>query len=325
VSPLLKRLEDAYPDDVRVVYRHFPLTEIHDKAQLSAEASEAAGAQGKFWEMHDVIFEKFDAWTSLSVDQFRAELSEYAEEIGLDVKQFDADVGSGKFTPKVQAARELALQIGLGGTPFMLLNEAPWPDSVSYLSYNNMEGLVKYFAELPDMQYAAYPETIIDESKTYIATIATDQGDIVVELYPKQAPLAVNNFVFLAREGWYDGVAFHRVVDGFVAQAGDPTGLGIGGVGYVYETESSPDLTYDGPGWVGVARTNQIDTNGAQFFITRTGIGQDQLDALNGGPYTIFGRVLEGQDVVDGLTARDPQSSPDTSPSVIQSVTIEEK
>ncbi len=325
MSPLLKRLEDAYPEDVRVVYRHFPLTEIHDKAQLSAEASEAAGAQGKFWEMHDVIFEKFDAWTSLGVDQFRVELSNYAEEIGLDVKQFDADLDSGKFTQKVQAARDLAVQIGLSGTPFILVNEAPWPESMSYLSYNNLEGLVKYFAELPDMQYDAYPETVIDENKTYIATIATDQGDVVVELYPKQAPLAVNSFVFLAREGWYDGVPFHRVVDSFVAQSGDPTGLGIGGVGYVYKTETSPDLTYGGPGWVGVARTNQIDTNGAQFFITRTGIQQEQLDALNGGPYTIFGRVVEGQDVVDGLTVRDPQSSPDTPPSVIQSVTVEEK
>ena len=325
MSPLLKRLEDAYPEDVRVVYRHFPLTEIHDKAQLSAEASEAAGAQGKFWEMHDVIFEKFDAWTSLGVDQFRAELSKYAEEIGLDVKQFDADLDSGKFTQKVQAARDLAVQIGLSGTPFILVNEAPWPESMSYLSYNNLEGLVKYFAELPDMQYDAYPDTVIDENRTYIATIATDQGDVVVELYPKQAPLAVNSFVFLAREGWYDGVPFHRVVDSFVAQSGDPTGLGIGGVGYVYTTETSSDLTYDGPGWVGVARTNQLDTNGAQFFITRTGIQQEQLDALNGGPYTIFGRVLEGQDVVDGLTVRDPQSSPDTSPSVIQSITIEEK
>jgi peptidylprolyl isomerase len=111
-------------------------------------------------------------------------------------------------------------------------------------------------------------------------------------------------------------------VDSFVAQSGDPTGLGIGG------TRPRPDVarpTYDGPGWVGVARTNQIDTNGAQFFITRAGIGQEQLDALNGGPYTIFGRVLEGQDVVDGLTARDPQSSPDTPPNVIQSIIIEEK
>jgi peptidylprolyl isomerase len=165
----------------------------------------------------------------------------------------------------------------------------------------------------------------IDTAKTYVATIATDQGDIVMELYPQDAPLAVNNFVFLAREGWYDGVSFHRVVDSFVAQAGDPTGLGIGDVGYVYETESSPNLEYDGPGWVGVARTNELDTNGAQFFITRTGISQEQLDVLNQGPYTIFGKILEGQDVVDSLTVRDPQSAPDTPASVIESIAITEE
>ncbi|HEY4691177.1 MAG TPA: peptidylprolyl isomerase [Anaerolineae bacterium] len=165
----------------------------------------------------------------------------------------------------------------------------------------------------------------IGPDKKYTATIATDKGDIVIELYAKQAPLAVNSFVFLARKGWYDDVVWHRVIDQFVAQAGDLTGLGIGSVGYEYKTETSPDLKYDGAGWVGVARTSQIDTNGAQFFITRTGITQEQLDALNGGPYTIFGQVISGQEIVDSLTVRDPENSPDTEPSVILSITIEEK
>ncbi len=275
--------------------------------------------------MHDLLFEMYDSWKDLSVDEFRAALSEYAGQIGIDVERFDADLDSGKFTAKVDAANELARLIGLSSTPFLLVNEAPWPDSLSYLAYSNLEGVTKFFAELPALQYSAYPETTIDPEKTYVATIATDQGDIVIELFDEAAPLAVNSFVFLVREGWYDGIVFHRVVDAFVAQAGDPTGLGIGGVGYVYETETSPDLTYDGAGWVGVARTSQIDTNGAQFFITRTGIGQQQLDALNGGPYTILGRVIEGQDVVDGLTVRDPQGSPDTSPSIIQTITVEEQ
>lgn len=325
MSPLLKRLADAYPNDVRIAYRHFPLTEIHDKAQVSAEASEAAGGQGKFWEMHDLLYAELESWENLSVDQFRPKLSAYAEQIGLDVAQFDDDLDAGKFTDKVTQARNLALTIGLSGTPFLLVNEAPWPESLPALAYSNLEGMVKYFTELPERQHAAYPEMTIDPEKQYTATITTDTGDIVIELYPQQAPLAVNSFVFLARDGWYDENPFHRVVESFVAQAGDPTGLGIGGVGYVYKTETSPDLEYDGPGWVGVARTNEIDTNGAQFFITRTGITQEQLDALNGGPYTIFGRVIEGQDIADELTIRDPQNSPDTPPSVIQSITIEEE
>jgi len=325
VSPLLKRLEDAYPNDVRVAYRHFPLTEIHDKAQLSAEASEAAGAQGKFWEMHDLLYETFDAWSGSSVEEFRLTLSDYAGQIDLDVERFDADLDSGEFMQKVTDARNFAIQIGLSGTPFLLLNEQPWPGSLSYLSYNNLDGLVKFFVVLPEKQYTEYPAMTIGPDKKYTATIATDKGDIVIELYAKQAPLAVNSFVFLARKGWYDDVVWHRVIDQFVAQAGDLTGLGIGSVGYEYKTETSPDLKYDGAGWVGVARTSQIDTNGAQFFITRTGITQEQLDALNGGPYTIFGQVISGQEIVDSLTVRDPENSPDTEPSVILSITIEEK
>ena len=314
MSPLLKSLEEAYPDDVRVAYRHFPLTEIHDKAQISAEASEAAGAQGKFWEMHDKLYAEFDNWSDLSVDEFRPMLSEFAEQIGLDVKQFDADLDSGKFKAKVQAAREFSVNIGLTGTPFMLVNEVPWQ-----LDYAELENVVPFVKE-----YGQYPEMAIDTTKEYAATISTDQGNIVIELYPKESPLAVNSFVVLARSGWYDGAPFHRVVDNFVAQA-SPKGLWASGLGYEYKTETLPDLKYDGPGWVGVARTNDIDTNGGQFFITRTGIAQEQLDALTSGPYTIFGRVTQGQDIVDSLTVRDPQANQDTTPSLIESVTIDEK
>ena len=297
-----------------MVYRHFPLTEIHDKAQIAAEATEAAGAQGKFWEMHDLIFEAFDSWKDVTEDQFRPKLSDYAELIGLDVARFDADLDGGKFTAKVQAARDFALQIGLGGTPFFLVNEVPWQ-----LSYEQLEDVVPFVKE-----FGQYPAMAIDLDKKYTATIVTDQGEIVIELYPNDAPLAVNSFVLLAREGWYDGGTFHRVIDTFVAQAG-PKGLWSSGLGYQYKTETSPNLKYDGPGWVGVARTNEIDTNGAQFFITRTGIPQAQMDGLTSGPYTIFGRVIKGQDVVDSLTVRNPQTDPDTQPSAIQRITIEEQ
>ena len=321
MTPLLKRLEDAYPKDVRLVYRHFPLTEIHDKAQISAEAAEAAGVQGKFWEMHDILFEMHDSWQELSVDDFRSKLDEYARQIGLDVEQFDSDLKAGKFTAKVQAARDFAQAIGLGGTPFILVNESVWPDFLSYLDYKQLDGVVKFFV------YDTYPDMTIDADKQYTADIVTDKGTVQIELYPKAAPLAVNSFVYLARQGFYDGVPFQRVIDKFVAQAGDPTGSGAVGVGYTFKTETSPDLKYDGPGWVGVARRNDIDTNGSQFFITRTGISQDQMDTLNNGPYTIFGRVLAGQDVVDGLTVRDPQDANAAAiqPSLVQSITIEEK
>ena len=264
--------------------------------------------------MHDRIFEDLDNWKDLSVADFRARLSEYASDVDLDVKQFDADLDGRTFTDKVNTAREFAQNIGLSGTPFLLVNEVPWQ-----LDYNQLEQVVPFVKE-----FGAYPDMAIDPAKEYTATIATEQGDIVVELYAGQSPLAVNSFVFLARQGFYDGAPFHRVVDKFVAQAG-PTGLWATGLGYQYKTETSADLKYDGPGWLGVARTNEIDTNGGQWFITRTGVDAQQLEALTSGPYTIFGRVTQGQDVVDGPTIREPQQNPDTQPSLIKTVTIEAK
>jgi hypothetical protein len=133
---------------VRVAYRHFPLTEIHDKAQIAAEASEAAGAQGKFWEMHDLLYELHDEWSELSVEDFRPKLSEYAALLDLDVAQFDANLDSGKFTDKVTTSRDLSLTIGLSGTPFLLVNESPWPDSLSFLAYRRRGEILRRAAGL---------------------------------------------------------------------------------------------------------------------------------------------------------------------------------
>ena len=116
----------------------------------------------------------------------------------------------------------------------------------------------------------------------------------MIQLYADQAPLAVNSFVFLAKQGWFDGVTFHRVIPGFVAQTGDPSGTGKGGPGYFFKNEVS-DLRYDKPGVVGMANSGP-DTNGSQFFITYA--PQPSLD----GSYTIFGQVIQGMDVVENLT-----------------------
>jgi cyclophilin family peptidyl-prolyl cis-trans isomerase len=127
----------------------------------------------------------------------------------------------------------------------------------------------------------------------------------------------VNNFVFLARDGYFDGVTFHRVLEGFMAQGGDPTGTGMGGPGYQFENEES-DLTFDKAGVVAMANAGR-DTNGSQFFITFGPAPQ-----LNGG-YTIFGQVIEGMDVVNGITRRDPQQQPDYPGDGIETVTITEE
>lgn len=167
-------------------------------------------------------------------------------------------------------------------------------------------------------QYQNVPPMSIDTEKQYLATVKMEKGgEFVIELYPKQAPITVNNFVFLAREGYYDGVTFHRVLKDFMAQTGDPTGTGSGGPGYVFQNEDS-ELTFDKEGVVAMANAGR-DTNGSQFFITF-----GPVERLNGG-YTIFGQVISGMDVVKNITLRDPEKYPDYTGDVIESITITEK
>jgi cyclophilin family peptidyl-prolyl cis-trans isomerase len=151
-------------------------------------------------------------------------------------------------------------------------------------------------------QYDAAPPMVIDPAKRYSATIATERGDIVVELYADKAPATVNNFVFLARDGYYDGVTFHRVIANFMAQTGDPTGTGRGGPGYKFSDEFEPSLRHDGPGVLSMANAGP-NTNGSQFFITHK--ATPHLD----GKHAVFGRVVEGMDVVYSIPERDPGSA----------------
>ena len=143
-------------------------------------------------------------------------------------------------------------------------------------------------------------------------------GEFVVQLFDDQAPKTVNNFVFLARNGYYNGTTFHRVLDGFMAQGGDPTGTGSGGPGYQFEDEIDPSLTFDRPGLLAMANAGP-NTNGSQFFIT-----YDATPHLNG-LHTIFGEVVEGMDVVDAITRRDPNQNPDFPGDAIETITITEE
>ncbi len=149
-------------------------------------------------------------------------------------------------------------------------------------------------------RYSSPPAMQIDPNKRYVAVFHTDRGDFQVELFAKQAPVTVNNFVFLAREGYYDGVTFHRVIKGFMAQGGDPTGTGTGGPGYEFNDERSAlDLKHDAPGTLSMANAGP-NTNGSQFFITFV-----PTPHLNG-KHAVFGRVISGMDVVNSLRERDP-------------------
>ncbi len=155
---------------------------------------------------------------------------------------------------------------------------------------------------MPHKTYAIPPALTIDPAKSYRARMKTDKGDIVVKLHADKVPRTVNNFVFLAREGFYDGVTFHRVIPNFMAQGGDPTGKGSGGPGYRFEDEFHPELKHGGPGVLSMANAGP-HTNGSQFFITH--VATPWLD----GKHSIFGQVVEGMDVLLAIPPRDPNQA----------------
>lgn len=164
--------------------------------------------------------------------------------------------------------------------------------------------------------YSSPPAMAIDTGKQYKAIIETEKGKMVLELFAKDVPVTVNNFVFLAREGFYDGSTFHRVIPGFMAQGGDPTGTGMGTAGYRFDDEFTEHQHEAGT--LSMANSGP-NTNSAQFFITFT--PQHGLD----GKHTVFGQLIEGMDVLEKLTPRDPSQNPQFEGDKILRIIIEER
>lgn len=299
-SQLEKFFQDN-ADKVNFAFRHLPLISIHPKAILAHQAADAAGAQGKFFEMHDLLFAEQKIWSADTVtsEGFLDYAVKLAEKLELDIDQFKEDFDSLETKTKIMASFTDATEnIGINGTPtvFIVINGVPYAASYDYGTLTNIMKLI----ELDKKRFTECPPMVINVEKVYEATITTSKGDIKVELYPEKAPLTVNSFVFLATQGFYNNVEFHRVIPGFVAQVGDPSGLGIGGPGYKYVDEIS-DLKFDSEGVLGMAKST-ADSNGSQFFITYA--AQSSLD----GKYTVFGKVIDGMDVLNKITANDPQS-----------------
>jgi peptidylprolyl isomerase/peptidyl-prolyl cis-trans isomerase B (cyclophilin B) len=190
------------------------------------------------------------------------------------------------------------------------------PTSEVATSSDQEESGMPEVMELRDRMYTTPPEMQIDPTKIYLATFDTEKGEIIVELFADKAPVTVNNFVFLAREGYFDNTTFHRVIEDFMAQGGDPTGTGTGGPGYSFQDEFHPDLTHDSAGVLSMANAGP-GTNGSQFFITFT--PTPWLD----GHHSVFGKVVKGMEALLSLSLRDPQTA--TEPGdTINSITIAE-
>ena len=312
LEPVLEKLLEQHGDQIRFVFRHFPLSG-HDKSRLSAQAAEAAGKQGKFWEMHDLLFEKQQEWASLSPDQFPVYVKDRAAELNLDVARFESDMQSDGIKQKVTDALNAALQAGIGGTPYVYINGSFYQGDYTIESIQN-------FVKFQEKKFKECPPMAIDPSKEYTATISTEKGDIVIRLFPDKAPMAVNNFIFLAKQGWYDNTDFFAVIPEVAVLGGDPSGTGTGTPGFLYTSEVTPDLRFDRAGLVGMDPNGTIDSNGSRFFITLAPL--QRFD----GYLTIFGEVVSGMDIVNKFEARDPSQGSNLPPAVkVKTVTIAEK
>jgi len=170
---------------------------------------------------------------------------------------------------------------------------------------------------MPNLQWSTPPKLEIDLKKSYTAILKTDLGDITLQLFADKTPITVNNFVFLSRQGFYDGTIFHRVITDFMAQGGDPTGTGSGGPGYRFSDEFNPSLRHNKPGILSMANAGP-STNGSQFFITH--VATPWLD----NKHSVFGQVTEGMNVLLSIPPRDP-SKRDAPAVKLNSVTILEQ
>ena len=174
----------------------------------------------------------------------------------------------------------------------------------SLLQTQSSEEILSEESMMSNQEWSSPPAMTIDAQKEYTAVIETDLGNIVLRLFTDESPITVNNFVFLAQQGYYDGVVFHRVIHDFMVQGGDPTGTGSGGPGYMFEDEVDNGLKFDKPGLLAMANAGP-GTNGSQFFITH--VATPHLT----GNHTIFGEVIEGMDTVFAIPERNPQNAKD--------------
>jgi protein-disulfide isomerase/cyclophilin family peptidyl-prolyl cis-trans isomerase len=303
--PVVEAFLELNPE-VAFVYRHFPL-DFHEHAGITAEAAEAAGAQGKFWEMHDLLFDRLREWNGLSATAILDQLSTYAEELDLDVDAFDTALAEGTYTAKVEAHYEESRVLGLPGTPSFIFDNVLFPSDIG-LSLQGLESFKEIIESQDTLFYAQPPEMTLDETATYEAVLKTNKGDIHINLLQDAAPVFVNNFVFLAEEQWYDGSDFFFVRDSFVAVTGDPTNSTVGYPGYycLGETQNA----FDRAGLVGML------ANG-QFFLT-LGADAEQLT----GQFALIGQVTEGLDVLDQLARRTVGDPLAPAADVIESVRI---
>ncbi len=309
------QLLEEFPKDARFTFRPFPLVDVNDKSALAMQAIEAANRQGKFWDMHNLLFAQHENWANLSAADFEQWVTAQASTSEMNVEQFKSDLKSEETVAQVQRYADDGKTIGIPGTPLILINGQIYGGPRDHGSLRDIIALIL----MGKRQFASCPPLTVQTDRQYIATLRTEKGGIVIELFADKAPITVNSFIFLARNGWYDGATFHRVIPDLFALTGDPSGTGDGNPGYYIINEFDPSLQFNRPGMVGMTNVGPNASDG-QFFITYAPTAQYN------GKYTIFGQVLTGMDVLISLTPRDAQPGSDTSPgNRLLNVEIEER
>ncbi len=302
LASTLEQIRQAHASDVRIIYIHFPQAN-HDKATLAIQAAEAADLQGKFWEMHNLLYSKQADWLNLSPSDFPSWAEKQAGSLGMDIDRYRLDYQGSVVAKRVKQAVDSASTIQQS-LPILFINSGT--AYAGRVDYSGLDQVVRLFA-LTRRQFTACPPMIIKPGVKYTATLHTDRGDILIDLFTDQSPLAVNNFIFLARSHWYDGNTFFKVEAGALAQTGDPSDSGFGNPGYFFQSEMPASLSFDQPGMVAMANSGP-NTNASQFFITEAAAPD-----MNG-QYTIFGKVIRGMEILTSLTVRDPNPGQELPP-----------
>lgn len=317
--PVLQQLLEEYPDQLQIIFRHLPLFMVHDKAFIAAQALEAVALQDEsaYFSLQETLLATQNEWSGLSPEEFSAHLRELLPALDIDPEQFDDDMMNQETIQNLFTELDANIAAGIASTPFIILNGQPYTTPSRDLS--TLRTVIE-LELLSQHQFDTCPPRVIDEEREYIAILHTTQGDITIKLYPQQAPLAVNNFIYLSQQGWYDNNPFYSVIADQFALTGDPTGSSLGTPGYTFRNEIDSSLTFDRAGVVAMNNAGSPNSNGSQFFLT--------LGALPDftGKFSIFGQVIDGMAVLEALAQRNPaQDATNLYFDQILSVTIDEK
>ncbi len=296
------------PEDEQADYLNTGLAYVEQGLTLNANDARAWLRAANLYEDLGLIQDAIDAYETLQQLDQRQQL---AAAWRIDMKQAELYVKLGDEAKAREIAEETLLIAPADGVPSiqLFLSQLSGATGESPSSLVGEEGggerpLASLDPLARNEYFDAYPPIIINQNNEYEAVIMTEKGEMRFRLFAKASPLAVNSFVFLAEQGYFDGLTFHRVLQDFMAQSGDPTGEGSGNPGYLFANEVDNGLSFDRRGLLAMANAG-ADTNGSQFFITFAPVPELT------GRYTIFGELVAGDDVLSAITLRDPEASPD--------------